>query len=94
VEPVAEGVGVAAWVDVAGTLTGDVVAVGDGRTVRSGVGVGVGAGVGVADVVRSARGAGRGLAGDGDGPGVREAARCAVVRVSRTELACARLTLA
>lgn len=64
----AEGVGVAAGVDVAGTLVGDGVAVADGCTVRCG------AGVGVADVVALARGVGRDLAGDRGGLGVGEAA--------------------
>jgi hypothetical protein len=67
---VADGVGVAAGVDVAGTLVRDGVAVGDGLTVRCG------AGVCVADLVGLARGVGRGLAGDLGGLGVGEASGC------------------
>jgi len=84
---VAEGAGVGAGVEVAGTLAGDVVAVGDSRTVRCG------AGVGVADFVRSASGAGHGLVGDRNGLGVREASGCTVAGVS-PRLACAGVTVA
>jgi hypothetical protein len=92
---VAEGVGVAAGVDVAGTLAGDGVAVGEGGTVRCGVAVAdgctvrCGVGVGVADLVGLAGRVGRGLAGAPRGPGVSEAAGCTGAGVWTRDLACA-----
>jgi hypothetical protein len=76
-----------AGVDVAGTLAGDGVAVGDGRTVRCG------AGVGIADLVRSAEEVGRGLTDDRGRLCVCVTAGC-TVDVGSGGLACAGLTSA
>lgn len=82
-----EGVGVVAGVDVAGTLSGDGVAVGDDRTVLCG------AGVSVADLVRSARGPAR-LGNDRGGLAVREAAGRRFAGASLGEVAFGGLTVA